>query len=88
MDQREQLAKTLRTQMKHIQKNIYFQNFEYRLRLCESEELKETRRTWPTGSVKEGTHKLAETEAASMGPAWVCIRSSSYYVSLVFLWDF
>ena len=73
--------------MKHIQKNI-FQNFEYRLRLYESEGMKETRRTWSTGSVKEDTYKLAETEAASMGPAWVCTTSSSYYASLVFLWDF
>lgn len=40
--------------------------------------VKDTRRRPPTGSTKQGSQGLTETEAAIVEPAWICAGSSAY----------
>lgn len=52
--------------------------------------MKDTRRTRPSESTKQGTYELTEIEVASLGPTWVYIRSFAFNIiaiSSVFLWD-
>lgn len=48
--------------------------------------IKETRRTWPTHSTRQGSYGQAENEAASTGPSWVCIRPSVPMLELFPWW--
>lgn len=38
--------------------------------------VRDTKRTWPTESIKQGSHRLTETEVANPVPTWVRNRSS------------
>lgn len=40
-------------------------------RLCESKGMEDTRKALSTGSIKQSSHVLTETEVAVTGPAWV-----------------
>lgn len=53
--------------------------------MWESEDMVDTRRIQPSQSTNQGTCELPETEAVSVGPKWVCTRSSVYItvISLV-----
>lgn len=53
---------------------------------CKSRGVEDTSRTWPAESTKQGSNGPAETEAARMGPAWVCTRSSSSMFWLLAWW--
>lgn len=57
---------------------------------CRSQkEIEDIRGTWSTKLTKHGSHGLTEMELSSMGPTWVCLRTSAYVmaVSGVFLRD-
>ena len=45
----------------------------------------EDTRMWHIDSSKQGSHRLTETDAGSLGPAWVCTMFSAYM--LVFWWN-
>jgi hypothetical protein len=45
--------------------------------------IKDTRRTWPTESTKQGSQGLTETEMTVTEPAWVSARSSAYTLWLL-----
>lgn len=45
--------------------------------------MEDTRRTWLTGSTKQGSRGFTETEAPSTGPVWFCPRSSAHILSLL-----
>lgn len=44
--------------------------------------MKDMRRTWPTKLSKQGSYGLTESEMASTGLVWVCIRSSAYDIAV------
>lgn len=45
--------------------------------------MEDTSRTWPTESIKKGSHGLTEIKAASTGHAWVWTTSFAYMLRLL-----
>lgn len=54
-----------------------------RRRDCRSQWGKDIRRTWSTDSMKQGSFGLTETEASSIGPAWIAPGSLCIYVMTI-----